>query len=159
MGSNPDHIMSASKSQDDQVTWIGRDRPRIPTTAAPETPGAASSGSAAQGRWKWTIGALVAILLIATLAWRLMAGSGKPPVSLEERSGIFSIHVRDTYLDPVDLGECGAAFLVRARRNHLSRAEQENDEKKYKRDTRNYTSVIHLICSPLLTLIKSAAQI
>jgi HlyD family secretion protein len=87
VGSNPDHIVSPPKSQDDQVTWIGRERARILPTTAPETPGLASRASTLQGRWKWTIGALVAILLIALLAWRLMAGGSKPPATLEERSG------------------------------------------------------------------------
>jgi HlyD family secretion protein len=84
VGSKPEYVVSTPDAQNEQVTWIARDRARITPTGAPETP---LAGSAGPDRWKWTIGALVAIVLIALLAWRLMAGGGKPQSSLEERSG------------------------------------------------------------------------
>ena len=85
MGTNPEQFMSTPEGQDEQVTWIGRERHfdrsrEAPPAAAapPETPGA---------RWKWAVGA-VAALLVLTLAWRLMAGGGKPQGTLADRGGI-----------------------------------------------------------------------
>jgi HlyD family secretion protein len=77
--------MSTPDSQDEHVTWIGRDRVRVPAAPAQEP---AVSKTPSQGRWKLTVGALVAILLIALVAWRLMAGTAKPQESLAERGGI-----------------------------------------------------------------------
>jgi HlyD family secretion protein len=77
--------MSTPDSQDEHVTWIGRDRVRAPAPPAQEP---SVSKPPSQGRWKWTVGALVAILLVALVAWRLMAGTAKPQESLAERGGI-----------------------------------------------------------------------
>jgi len=85
--------MSTSKGQDEHVTWIGRDRSRAPTTTGSEEPAAVPGGTAPPlSRWKWTLGAAVAILLVALLAWRLMAPH-KPPASLAERTGVPLISV------------------------------------------------------------------
>jgi RND family efflux transporter MFP subunit len=77
--------MSTPDSQDEHVTWIGRDRVRAPAAAAQEP---SVSKTPSQSRWKWSVGALVAILLVALVAWRLMAGTAKPQESLAERGGI-----------------------------------------------------------------------
>jgi RND family efflux transporter MFP subunit len=77
--------MSTPDSQDEHVTWIGRDRVPAPAALTQEP---SISKTPSQGRWKWTVGALVAILLVAVVAWRLMAGTGKPRESLADRGGI-----------------------------------------------------------------------
>jgi len=65
------------------VTWIGRDRiERAPEPVlAPKEP--------SQNRWKWTVGGVVAALIVAVIAWKLLAGgSSKPQPSLADRGGI-----------------------------------------------------------------------
>ncbi|HYM27195.1 MAG TPA: hypothetical protein VET66_03545, partial [Steroidobacteraceae bacterium] len=88
MATNPGHIMSTPETQDDPVTWIGRDRP---FERAAETPAIVTNLTPSPGpvsrRW-WIIGALVAIALIAALAWKLMAGGGKPGAALADRGNI-----------------------------------------------------------------------
>jgi hypothetical protein len=37
VGTNPEHIMSPPENQEEQVTWIGRDRPAF-DRLAPESP-------------------------------------------------------------------------------------------------------------------------
>jgi len=41
-----------------------------------------------RGRWKWTVGAIAALLVVALVAWKLMAGGPKPQTALAERGGI-----------------------------------------------------------------------
>jgi HlyD family secretion protein len=89
---NQEHSMSTPESQDEHVTWIGRERARAPAMPVPETPATASAATAMPSRWKWTLGALAALLLIALVAWRLLA-TGKPAASLAERTGIPLISV------------------------------------------------------------------
>ncbi|MFI4877860.1 MAG: efflux RND transporter periplasmic adaptor subunit [Steroidobacterales bacterium] len=88
MATNPGHIMSTPETQDDPVTWIGRDRP---FDRAAETPAMVTKMTPSPGpvnrRW-WIIGALVAIVLIAALAWKLMAGGAKPGAALADRGNI-----------------------------------------------------------------------
>ncbi|HYM44050.1 MAG TPA: efflux RND transporter periplasmic adaptor subunit [Steroidobacteraceae bacterium] len=86
MGTNPEQLSATDEHE--PVTWIGRDRaferaPAEPVTVASLEP----SGTAAKRRW-WIIGGLVAIALVALLAWRLMAGGSKPVTSLAERGGV-----------------------------------------------------------------------
>ena len=89
MATNPGHIMSTPETQDDPVTWIGRDRPfeRAAETPAMVTKMTPSPGPVNRRRW-WIIGALVAIVLIAALAWKLMAGGAKPGAALADRGNI-----------------------------------------------------------------------
>jgi HlyD family secretion protein len=90
VGTSPEHIMTTPKSQDEQVTWIGRERARVPE---PESQVALGPPQAVGStRWMWTVGALAAALLIALIAWRLMSPHN-PPASLAERSGIPLISV------------------------------------------------------------------
>ncbi|MBV8974004.1 MAG: efflux RND transporter periplasmic adaptor subunit [Sinobacteraceae bacterium] len=92
MGTSPEHIPSPPDSRSEPVTWIGRDRaferspePLAEHEALPqlvrEDPGFAS-------RWKWTLGGLAALLLIALVAWRLLAGGTKPPAALADRGAV-----------------------------------------------------------------------
>ena len=90
MGTNPEHV-STPESRGEPVTWIGRERiverpERQPEAAEPPfglTPPAEPSN-----RWKWTLGALVAVLLVALVAWKLLAGASKPRETLADRGGI-----------------------------------------------------------------------
>ncbi|MBV8877056.1 MAG: efflux RND transporter periplasmic adaptor subunit [Gammaproteobacteria bacterium] len=92
MGTSPEHVPSPPESRSEPVTWIGRDRaferspePLAEHEALPqlvrEDPGFAS-------RWKWTLGGLAALLLIALVAWRLLAGGTKPPAALADRGAV-----------------------------------------------------------------------
>jgi len=91
VGTNPEQVKKATESQDEHVTWIGRDRPfeRAPVTEPPPglTPPALSF-TRSSPRWLWTIGGIVALALIAVIAWRLMAGGTRPHDSLADRGGI-----------------------------------------------------------------------
>jgi|GEM_PF-119802 len=93
VGTNPEHIANPPESRGEPVTWIGRDRafdrsPGPPPEAEtrPEILRPEDTGLA--NRWKWTLGALVAVLLIALAAWRLMAGGAQPQATLADRGGI-----------------------------------------------------------------------
>jgi HlyD family secretion protein len=77
--------MSTPTGQDEQVTWIGRDRPRV---EAAEPPFALTPPRAPSSRWKWTVSAIVAALVVAVLAWKLLAGAAKPQTALADRGGI-----------------------------------------------------------------------
>ena len=89
MATNPGQIMSTPESQDGPVTWIARDRsperafePSAPVTKTPP------SDTAAKRRW-WIIGGLVAIALVAALAWKLMGGGAKPgAAALADRGNV-----------------------------------------------------------------------
>jgi HlyD family secretion protein len=88
VGSNPDHIVSAAKGQDDQVTWIGRER-ALQRAEPPEAALLVPRAEPLRSRgWMWTAGAVAALLLIAFVAWRLMAGGSKPQTALADRGGI-----------------------------------------------------------------------
>lgn len=96
MGTNPDHIVSPPESQDDHVTWIARDRPfeRAPAPApVPESPAVpvrpvTATWAGTPSRWKWTVGAIAGLLLIAVVAWKLLAGGNKPTDTLADRGGV-----------------------------------------------------------------------
>jgi HlyD family secretion protein len=87
VGTNPEHIMNPPESQDNQVTWIGRDR-AFERVEAPEPRLVLTLSAARTRRWMWTVGAAVALLLVAVIAWRLLAGGSKPQTSLADRGGI-----------------------------------------------------------------------
>jgi len=95
VGTNPEHIVSPPESQEDHVTWIGRDRPfeRVPAPApVPESPAVAArpvtaTWAGTPSRWK-TVGAIAALLLIAIVAWKLLAGGNKPTDTLADRGGV-----------------------------------------------------------------------
>jgi HlyD family secretion protein len=91
VGTNPEQVKKSIESQDEHVTWIGRDRSfeRAPGAEPPLvlTPPVQSS-TRTSTRWKWTVGAIVALALVAVIAWRLMAGGSKPRDSLADRGGI-----------------------------------------------------------------------
>jgi len=87
VGTNPEQIMSPPESQDKQVTWIGRERV-AERVEAPEPPFALTAPAQWSNRWKWTVGGALALLLIALIAWKLLAGGSKPQVSLADRGGV-----------------------------------------------------------------------
>jgi HlyD family secretion protein len=89
VGTNPEHIMSTPEDQDQPVTWIGRERTFERAPAEPLAPVTklAPAGTPLNRRW-WVIGALVAIVLVALLAWKLMGGAAKPGTSLADRGNI-----------------------------------------------------------------------
>src|SRR5579871_5850957 len=73
VATNQEDVMSSPEGQEDHVTWIGRDRSRSPAVQ-PLAPSAAAEpprGNPSR-RWLWSIGALVAIALVALLAWRML---------------------------------------------------------------------------------------
>ncbi len=93
MGTNPEHIATPPETRGEPVTWIGRDRPfeRAPEVI-PETEPRSVVGVRLEARggarWTWTLGALAAVLLIALVAWKLMAGGARPQAALADRGGI-----------------------------------------------------------------------
>jgi RND family efflux transporter MFP subunit len=75
------------------VTWIGRERPleRIPGLAPDEESRSRfriPAQVAGAARWKWTLGGLVALLLIGAVAWKLMAGHSRTHETLADRGNI-----------------------------------------------------------------------
>jgi HlyD family secretion protein len=93
VGTNPEHIISTTPSQEEQVTWIGRDRgfERVPEAAEP--PFVLTPLQQRSNRWKWTAGAIAVALIIALLAWKLMAGRASPHTTLADRGGVPLISV------------------------------------------------------------------
>lgn len=87
MGTDPGWLVSTPKEHDEQVTWIGRDRP-FERVEAPEPPFVLTPPAEPSKRWMWTAGAMTALLFIGFLAWRLMAGGGKPQGALADRGAI-----------------------------------------------------------------------
>jgi HlyD family secretion protein len=87
VGTNPEHIPDALPAHTEPVTWIGRDRPleRVPEPEPDEF--ALTPPEAPRSRWKWTVGAIAGLLILA-LAWRLMGGAAKPHTTLADRGGI-----------------------------------------------------------------------
>jgi RND family efflux transporter MFP subunit len=86
VGTQPDHVLSSPESRGEPVTWIGRDR-AIERPGAIEPPSVLTSPQRSS-RWKWTLGGLVALLLVGAIAWKLLSGLGKPPETLADRGGI-----------------------------------------------------------------------
>jgi RND family efflux transporter MFP subunit len=83
---NPEHL-STPESRGEPVTWIGRDRAiERPETAEP--PLALTPAPGPSSRWKWTLGALIALLLVGLIAWKLLAGGSKPRETLADRGGV-----------------------------------------------------------------------
>ena len=87
MGTNPEQIVSPPESQDDHVTWIGRDR-AFERVETPEPPFVLTAPAQPTNRWMWKIGAVLAALLVGFIAWKLMAGGSKPQKSLADRGGV-----------------------------------------------------------------------
>lgn len=87
MGTKAEQIMSAPKNQDEPVTWIARER-TFERAPGPDSDVALQPLRALGTRWKLTVGAVIAVLLIGIVAWKLMAGGAKPQPTLAERGGI-----------------------------------------------------------------------
>jgi RND family efflux transporter MFP subunit len=86
VGTNPEHVIPP-ESRGEPVTWIGRDR-IVERPEAAEPPFTLTSAPGPSNRWKWTLGALIALLLVAFIAWKLLAGGNKPRDTLADRGGI-----------------------------------------------------------------------
>jgi HlyD family secretion protein len=101
VGTNLEQIAEPKSQTPDGVTWIGRDRPNLErlVTAEPEvTPAPAG----ARPRIKWTVvGALLGLLLIALLAWKLLAGGKAGPAPLADRTTIPLVSFIVPALQPV----------------------------------------------------------
>jgi HlyD family secretion protein len=100
VGTNPEHIVSSETQNEQHVTWIGRDRPfeRPAEPVVVLTPGAAPASTK---RWMWAAGALVAALLFAFVAWRLLGAGDKLQSTLAERGGVPLVTVIVPGLHPV----------------------------------------------------------
>jgi HlyD family secretion protein len=83
--------MTTPEAQDEPVAWIGRERSfeRVPEWTVEKHPEVAPAQAVA-GRWKWTtVGAVIAALLIAFAAWKLLSGgAAKPASTLADRGGV-----------------------------------------------------------------------
>ena len=86
MGTTPEHIPDAPAVPSEPVTWIGRDR-SFERAAEPEPAVAMTPPEAPLRRWKWAVGAVAGLLVLA-LAWKLMGGGPKAQATLAERGGI-----------------------------------------------------------------------
>jgi HlyD family secretion protein len=98
VGSNPDHIVSAIKGQDDQVTWIGRDRPAF-DRIAPESPAPAlipplEPGGQRPSTRPWLLPVIVALIAVvaAVVLWRVMHPKAAP-VALADQQNVPFISV------------------------------------------------------------------
>jgi HlyD family secretion protein len=83
--------MTTPEAQDEPLAWIGRERSfeRVPEWTVEKHPEVAPAQAVA-GRWKWTtVGAVIAALLIAFAAWKLLSGgAAKPASTLADRGGV-----------------------------------------------------------------------
>jgi HlyD family secretion protein len=72
VASNPEHIMSTPETQDEPITWIGRERSGRPGEASLAPPLATAGAGPGTGSRKWIIGAVVAVavLIAASVLWR-----------------------------------------------------------------------------------------
>jgi HlyD family secretion protein len=86
VGTNPEHL-SPPTDRSEPVTWIGRDR-IIERSEAAEPPFALTAPPGPSSRWKWTLGALLAVLAVGLIAWKLLAGGAKPHETLADRGGV-----------------------------------------------------------------------
>jgi len=93
VGTNPEHIVSPPEPRAEPVTWIGRDRAfeRVPDPS-PDSDSRSrfvlTTQAVGTARWRWTLGALVALLLIGLAAWKLMAGGTRPHETLADRGNV-----------------------------------------------------------------------
>jgi HlyD family secretion protein len=88
VATNLDPISDPEASPPEAVRWIGRERTsheRIPGPAA--VPAMSPVEASPGGRLKLTIGALIALLLIGLLAWKLL-GNRAAPIALADRGTI-----------------------------------------------------------------------
>jgi HlyD family secretion protein len=98
VGSNPEHIVSAPKGQDDQVTWIGRDRPAF-DRIAPESPTPAlipppEPGGQRPSVRRWVLPVVVALIavVVAVALWRFMHPKAAP-IALADQQNVPLISV------------------------------------------------------------------
>lgn len=85
MVTKPEEVMSRAEDHDPHVTWIGRERGPVGDTPSDAPPAAVPPEAR---RWLWTVGGLLALLLVGVIAWRMLGGGHKPPASAADRGGI-----------------------------------------------------------------------
>jgi len=90
VGTNPEHISSPPESRGEPIAWIGRERPleRIPSPEPESRSRLITLQATVAPSWKWTLGGLLALLLIAAVAWKLLAGGAKPRDTLADRGNV-----------------------------------------------------------------------
>ena len=91
MGTNLEPIPDPPAAHSEPVTWIGRDRfERVAASGPVADP---ASPDARRRRRNLTLGAVAAVLVVAFVAWKLMAGGAKPHDMLADRGGVPLISV------------------------------------------------------------------
>jgi HlyD family secretion protein len=89
VGTNLEPIPDPTVTEAEPIAWIGRERPSIERVAQPEPVAAVTPSKAhARGRLKWSLGALVALLVIGLVAWKLLSGGKAAHTTLSDRSAV-----------------------------------------------------------------------
>ena len=90
VGTNPEQITSPPESRGEPIAWIGRERPleRLPSPEPESRSRLIALQATGAASWKWTLGGLLALLLIAAVAWKLLAGGVKPRDTLADRGNV-----------------------------------------------------------------------
>ena len=102
MGTNLEQLPDAQTDPSEGVRWIGRDRPSFERVVSPEPVVTLPGLQTRAARLKWpVIGAIVALALIALLAWKLLGGAKTPPTMLADRGAIPLVSVIVPALQPV----------------------------------------------------------
>jgi HlyD family secretion protein len=103
VGTNLEPIPDPNAADPEPIAWIGRERPSIERLAEPEpVPAMTPAEPRSRARLIWSLGALVAVLLIALVAWKLFGGASKPAQStLADRGAVPLISVIVPRLQPV----------------------------------------------------------
>ncbi len=102
MGTNLEQLPDAQTDPSEGVRWIGRDRPSLERVVSPEPVVTLPGLQTRAARLKWpVIGAIVALVLIALLAWKLLGGAKTPPTMLADRGAIPLVSVIVPALQPV----------------------------------------------------------
>ncbi|HUL17862.1 MAG TPA: efflux RND transporter periplasmic adaptor subunit [Steroidobacteraceae bacterium] len=101
MGTNLEQLPDP-QTDSDGVRWIGRDRLGLERFSAPEPVVTLPDPQARAPRLRLpVIGAMVALVLIALVAWKLLGGTKAPPTILADRGAIPLVSVIVPALQPV----------------------------------------------------------
>src|SRR4029077_6810827 len=89
VGTNLEQLPDAQTDPSEGVRWIGRDRPSFERVVSPEPVVTLPGLQTPAARLKWPVmGAVVALALIALLAWKLLGGAKTPPTMPADRGAI-----------------------------------------------------------------------